>query len=83
MPAATTENVAPVGAVTNCADGCVVIEGATDPEFTVNVAAVLVMLPALLEMNTVNTAPLSDNAVGFSVYDDPIAPPMGAPLRRH
>jgi len=43
--------------------GCVVIEGTTGAEFTVSVAAPLVMLPAVLLTTTVNCAPLSELVV--------------------
>jgi len=43
--------------------GCVVIEGATGAALTVRVAALLVTLPAVLLITTVNCVPLSELVV--------------------
>src|ERR1039457_4083509 len=51
--------------------------------FTVSVAVLLVMLPALLVTVTVNCAPLSAVVVAGVVYEDEVAPPMAAPLFFH
>ena len=63
MPVATTVNVAVCPAVTVWFTGCVVIEGATGPAFTVSVAAALVVVPAVFVTTTVNVDPLSVVAV--------------------
>ena len=83
MPVATTENAAWAGAVTVTLAGGVVILGPTAPAFTVNVAAVLVTVLTLLVTSTVNCAPLSPAAVGFSTYVVFVAPGMAVPFRRH
>ena len=80
VPAATTEKVAAAGAVTVTFAGGVVMLGVT---FAVSVAAALVTVPATLETTTSKEAPLSVPAVGVRTYVGLVAPPMGAPLRRH
>ena len=80
VPAATTEKLAAAGAVTVTLAGGVVMLGDT---FTVSAAALLVTVPAALETTTSNEAPLSVPAVGVRMYVALVAPPMGAPLRRH
>ena len=57
---AATENVAVWPAVIVWLAGCVVIEGATAAALTVNVAALLVALPAELLTTTVNCVPLAE-----------------------
>jgi len=59
VPLATTVNVAVCPAVTVWFTGCVVIAGATGAGFTVNVAPLLVAVPALLLTTTTNADPLS------------------------
>ena len=59
VPLATTVKVAVWPAVTVCAEGCVVIVGATGAEFTVKVACALVTLLTLLLTITSNLALLS------------------------
>jgi hypothetical protein len=53
-PVVATENAAACPAVTVWLTGCAAIEGATIEAFTVNVAALLVKLPAVLRTSTVN-----------------------------
>ena len=50
-------------AVTVWLAGCIVIDGATAAALTVNMAALLVALPAALLTTTVNCAPLSELVV--------------------
>ena len=59
MPVAVTEKDAVCPAVTVWLAGCAVIEGADTAALTVNVAALLVTLPAVLFTTAVNCAPLS------------------------
>jgi hypothetical protein len=59
VPAATTVNVAVCPAVTVWFAGCVVIVGDTGAGFTVNVAAVLVTVPAVFVTTTEKADPLS------------------------
>lgn len=63
MPEAVTLNVAVCPTVTVWFAGCVVIVGATAAVLTVNVAALLVALPAVLVTTTVNCDPLSELVV--------------------
>ena len=63
MPVAATLKDAVWPAVTDWLAGCVVMEGATGAALTVRVAALLVTLPAVLVITTVNSAPLSELAV--------------------
>ena len=67
MPAAATEKVAVWPEVTVWLAGCVVIDGATAPAFTVSMAALLVAVPAVLLTTTVNCAPLSELMVAAVV----------------
>ena len=80
---ATTEKVAPVGAVTVTLAGCVVMLGGVDAAFTVSVAVALVTLHAPLLTTQSNVAPLSVIDVVLRLYDVPFAPEMGEPFRRH
>ena len=51
---------------------------------TVRVALALVTFPAMLDTTTEYCAPLSAAPeVGFSTYDEVIAPEMATPIRRH
>ncbi len=61
---ATTENVAVCPAVTDWLAGCVVMPGATGSGFTVSVAGLLVIVPAVLLMATWKVEPLSAFVVG-------------------
>ncbi len=63
MPVAVTLKEAVWPAVTVWLVGWVVIEGATGAAFTVRVAELLVTLPAVLLITTVNCAPLSELVV--------------------
>ena len=63
MPVAATLKEAVWPAVTDWLAGWVVIEGATGAALTTRVAALLVTLPAVLLIATVNCAPLSELAV--------------------
>jgi hypothetical protein len=45
--------------------------------------ALLVALPALLEITTVNSARLSEAVVGGVVYNEEVAPLMAVPFFRH
>jgi hypothetical protein len=56
-------NVAVCPAITVWFAGCVVIVGATGAGFTVNVAAVLVTVPAVFVTTTANVEPLSAVAI--------------------
>jgi hypothetical protein len=56
-------NVAVCPAVTVWFAGCVVIAGATGAAFTVSVAALLVVVPALLLTTTAKVDPLSEVVV--------------------
>lgn len=60
VPAAVTVKVAVCPALTVWLTGCAVMDGGA---FTVNMAALLVMLPVLPVTVTVNEAPLSEPAV--------------------
>ena len=51
--------------------------------FTVNVALLLVTLPALLLTITAKSAPLSASVVAGVVYDALVAPVMFAPFFSH
>src|ERR1700674_3875859 len=51
--------------------------------FTVSVAVLLVMLPALLVTVTVNCTPLSAVVVAGVVYEAEVAPLMATPLLFH
>jgi len=59
VPVAVTLKVAVCPAVTVWLPGCDVIEGATAAAFTVNVAVLLVALPAELVTTTEKADPLS------------------------
>ena len=59
MPVAVTEKDAVWPAVTDWLAGWAVIEGPAVAALTVSVAALLVALPAVLLITTVNCAPLS------------------------
>jgi len=59
VPVAVTLKVAVCPAVTVWPPGCDVIEGATAAAFTVNVAVLLVALPAELVTTTEKADPLS------------------------
>jgi hypothetical protein len=63
VPLAATVNIAVCPAVNVTFTGCVVMLGATGAGFTVNVAAVLVALPALLVTTTSKVDPLSELVV--------------------
>jgi len=63
VPAATTENVAVCPTVTVWFAGCVVMLGPTGAAVTVNVAGLLIALPAELVTITRNVAPLSPETV--------------------
>jgi hypothetical protein len=78
VPAATTENVAVCPTVTVWLAGCVVILGPTGAAVTVNVAGLLIALPAELVTITRNVAPLSPETVAGVVYEDDVAPLMFA-----
>ena len=60
---AATLNEAVWPAVTVWLAGCVVIVGATGAALTVRMAALLVALPVVLVITTVNCAPLSEVVV--------------------
>jgi hypothetical protein len=63
VPVAATLKEAVWPTVTVWLAGCVVIEGATGAALTVRVAALLVVLPVVLVITTVNCAPLSEVVV--------------------
>ncbi len=67
MPVAATLKEADWPVVTVWLAGCVVIEGAAGAAFTVRVATLLVTLPAVLLISTVNCAPLSELLVASVV----------------
>jgi len=60
-----------------------VIDGGVAGGFTVNVALLLVTLPALLLTVTAKRAPSSAIVVGGVVYDALVAPAMFAPFFAH
>ena len=80
FPVTTTQNVAAVPTVTVWFVGCVVIVGA---KFTVNVALLLVTLPALFVTTTTYKAPLSAEVVAGVVKLDAVAPDMFVPFFCH
>jgi hypothetical protein len=73
-------NVAVCPATTALFAGCVVTLGGT---LTVNAAALLVTLPPVPVMATVNCAPLSEATVAGVVYDGDVAPLMAVPFFFH
>jgi hypothetical protein len=76
-------NEAVFPATTDWLAGCVVIAGATVALVTVNVAALLVTLPALLLTATVNFALLSVEVSAGVVYEVEVAPLIAAPFLLH
>jgi hypothetical protein len=50
---------------------------------TLSMPALLVALPALLEITTVNSARFSEAVVGGVVYNEEVAPLMAVPFFRH
>src|SRR5262245_8448664 len=79
LPAATTENVAEVPALTVCAEGGVVMEGGT---ITVSTAGSLVMLPTALVTGT-RYAPASSVDALAIAYAALVAPAMAMPSWLH
>ena len=83
MPVATTVNVAGCPSVTVLLAGCVVMDGGIACALTVSAAALLVTLPAEFDTTTRNCAPLSEAAVAGVVYEEEVAPEIGAPPSCH
>jgi hypothetical protein len=74
VPLAVTLKEAVWPAVTVWLAGCAVIEGATGAALTVRVTALLVTVPAVLLITTVNCVPLSELVVAGVVQLDEVAP---------
>lgn len=83
VPVAAIVNVAVFPTATVWLAGCVVIDGATTGLVTVNTAALLVALPALLLTATVNFALLSAVVSTGVVYVDDVAPLIAPPFLFH
>jgi len=83
VPVALTLNDAVCPAVTVWLAGCVVIEGAVAPEFTLSTALLLVALPAELLTTTEKDDPLSAVVVAGVVYELDVAPVMFVPFFLH
>ena len=80
MPVATSVKVAVAGVLTVTFTGCVVIAGATGVGLTVNVAGLLVALPAELVTTHSYCVPLLAVVVAGVVYEALVAPPIAVKL---
>jgi hypothetical protein len=83
VPVAATVNEAVFPAITVWLAGCVVMAGPTVVLVTVNTAALLVALPAVLLTSAVNCALLSVIVSAGVVYEEEVAPLIAVPFFFH